>query len=117
MNVQNLKPRACYGNIVVDEESALHCLKDMIRFFGLAFHPDNSAEEYIDVVTKERTFLNFEIEFYNGNLMKLCDILEDPYTEAIKMWHEAGMIDNNQYDNLMGEKDMNHVVYHDELIR
>jgi hypothetical protein len=98
-----MKPKACYEMVVTNKETAKAMLKEVVKYIGLAFHPDTPAEEYIDVFTKKPIFEKFEAEFLNANLTNASELLDDIYDDSIEFWHEFGMIDNVTYMDLKGE--------------
>lgn len=102
MNVQNLRPICCYGVTAIDVASAKETLKLIVKYLGTGFHPDTPAKDYICVVSKTPTFIYSEAEFYDKNLELIHELLDDVYAEAIELWHEFGMIDNEQYETLTG---------------
>ena len=104
MQVQNLKPKACYKMIVTDEASAKIMLKDVIQFLGMAFHPDNCGMDYEDVATEKPTFEEFEAEMLDANINKAIELMGDNiYTYSMGVWHEFGMITDEYYKTLTGE--------------
>ncbi len=96
MNVQNLKPQACYEITVKDLASAKSTLREIVKFIGLGFHPDNMCEDYVDSVASEPIFLNFEAANLDVNLDLISDYL-DIYDETLELWHEFGMITDTEY--------------------
>ena len=97
MQVQNLKPEACYKVLVHDEESAKAVLRDIIKYLGLGFHPDTPASKYVQVVSGEKTFEAFEAETLDKNIELICKILPDVYDTSLGLWHEMGMITTDEY--------------------
>lgn len=102
MNVQNLKPTACYHIVVDGPESAKQTLRIIVKYLGTGFHPDTCGMDYVTNEGKP-TFEKFEAEIFDLNMLKIIEHLDDVYSEAIELWHEFGMIDNEQYNNLTGD--------------
>lgn len=102
MQVQNLKPEACYKMVVTDETSAKKCLFEMVKYLGTGFHADTLGGMYVDRKFNP-TFEKFECEFYDSNLNSIHEIFGDEiHTLAMGYWHELGMITNEEYEELGG---------------
>ena len=101
MQVQNLKPEACYKMVTRDEASAKKMLKEVVKYIGLGFHPDNCGMDYTNNEGKPM-FEKLEAENLDTNILAAFDYIS-VYDTAIEAWHEFGMIDNNQYKALTGD--------------
>jgi len=114
MNVQNLKPTACYHIVVDCPNSAKQALRIIVKYLGTGFHPDTPAMDYVNNEGRP-TFEKFEAEILDLNMLNIFKHMDDVYAEAIELWHEFGMIDNEQYETLIGGTPMNYREKCDEL--
>ena len=112
MKIQNLKPEACYKMVVTDLVSARAMLRDVVKYLGMGFHPDNCGMDYVNNEGK-RTFEKFEAEFLDANILNAMSFIDDIYYEGMNLWHEFGMLTTEEYENMM---DFKKVDYQHELL-
>jgi len=70
---------------------AYNFLNACITWLGGGFHPDTSADDYINIKTNTPTFTATECKKYDKNMDKVFKLLPDPYALCIDVLNTRGM--------------------------
>jgi hypothetical protein len=99
-----------------NKSKAVYYLTDIIRFLGLAFHPDNPASEYTEQSGKQ-TFTPEECKVIDKNLNTVHEQLgERVYTISMYIWYKEGFWSYKDYVNYTGLGESEPVISITEII-